>query len=76
MQRSPQNTDDQNCFSMPCLFVLISHHLKPLTEIRTNEEQTEAEAAKNLRTMVFIKKMRIVNTLLTDTISQSTLREP
>ena len=33
--RSPQNTDDQHCFSMPCLFVLISH-FKPLTEIRTN----------------------------------------
>ena len=31
-------TDDQYCFSwsMPCLFVLISHHFKPLTEIKTN----------------------------------------
>ena len=40
---------------MPCLFVLISHHFKPLTEIRTNfnllKEQIEAEAAKKLRTM-------------------------
>ena len=25
-----------HCFSMPYLFVLISHHFKPLTEIRTN----------------------------------------
>ena len=24
VQGSPQNTDDQHCFSMPCLFVLIS----------------------------------------------------
>ena len=25
VQGSPQNTDDQHCFSMPCLSVLISH---------------------------------------------------
>ena len=41
----------QHRFSMPCLFVLISHYLKALTEIRTNYEQIEAEAAKKLRTM-------------------------
>ena len=33
---TPQNTDHQHCFSIPCLLVLISHHFKPLTEIRTN----------------------------------------
>ena len=49
--RSPQNTVNQYCFSMPCLFVLISYHFKPLTEIRTNKEKIEAEAAKKLRTM-------------------------
>ena len=36
VQRSPQNTDDQHCFSLPCLFVLISHHFKVVPEIRTN----------------------------------------
>ena len=36
---------------MPCLFVLISHYFNPLTEIRTNKEQIEAEIAKKLRTM-------------------------
>ena len=40
VQRSPQNTDDQHCFSMPCPFVLISHQFKPLTrnknKLRTN----------------------------------------
>ena len=49
--RSLETTDDQHCFSMPCLFVLISHHFKPLTEIKTNYKQIEAEAAKKLRTM-------------------------
>ena len=34
VQISPQNTDDQHCFSMPCLFVLISYHFKLLTEIK------------------------------------------
>ena len=43
IERSPQNTDDQHWFSVPCLFVLISHHFIPLTKI-------EAEAAKKLRT--------------------------
>ena len=33
---SPQITDDQNSFSMPSPFVLISHHLKPLTEKSKN----------------------------------------
>ena len=36
---------------MPSLFVLISYYFKPLTEIKTNYEQIEAEAAKKLRTM-------------------------
>mgnify|MGYP001795459669 CR=1 len=36
--------------ALSCLFVLISH-FKPLTKIRTNEEHTEVEAAKKLRTM-------------------------
>ena len=34
-----------------CHFVLISHHFKPLAEIRINSEQIEAEAAKKLKTM-------------------------
>ena len=29
VKKSPQNTDDQHYFSMPCLFVLISHNFKP-----------------------------------------------
>ena len=40
------SSDYQHCFSVSCLFVLISHHFKPLTEIRTNFEQIKAEAAK------------------------------
>ena len=55
VKRSPQNTDIQCCFSMPCLFVLISHLFKPLTEIKTNEEQIETEEAKTLRTMTLGK---------------------
>ena len=41
--RTPQN---QHCFSVPCLFVLISRHFKPSTETRTNKEKIKAEAAK------------------------------
>ena len=51
IERSPQNTNDQHCYSMSCLFVLIYHHFKPLTEIKTNEVQIEAEAANKLRAM-------------------------
>ena len=59
-RRIPQN---QHCFSIPCLFVLITHHFKPLTKIGTNYEQIEAEAAKKLRTMslgwFLLKKIRV-----------------
>ena len=31
-------TDDQHCFSMPCLFVLISHHFKSLKKEQTKNK--------------------------------------
>ena len=41
----------ETVISMPLLFLLISRHFKPLTEIRTYLKQIEAEAAKKSRTM-------------------------
>ena len=53
---------------MPCLFVLIFHHFKPLTEIRTNLKQIEAEAAKKVknnepRQNLLVLKNRVINEL-------------
>ena len=46
VQPFPQNTDEQQFFQMPCLFLLISLQLKPLTEIRTDARTNQSALAK------------------------------
>ena len=49
-------------FSMPCFFVLISRHFKPFTEIRANQQQLEAEAAKKIKNNLIMARVRRTKT--------------
>ena len=45
-QWSHQNTDTQQCFSMPCLFVLISYQFKLLMHRNLNKLRTNWSSVK------------------------------